>query len=117
MANGDITYSNVGGEAGIKPFASGTYVGETGVAHNIICGFQPSMIVLHNDTDDTEYKWFKGVAAGSMFQRAAAGDKSLITGGPTVYGDDYGDTGEGFTIPATAAINTNADVIYWEAWR
>ena len=125
MANGDITISQNTVALDAPAFATGTYVGSA-AAINIVLGFVPSMIQIFNDTDDTEFLWFRGVAAGSMFQRVAAGDRTLVTGGPTLYGDTsddtYGDsntaTGQGFTIPAAAsALNTAADACYFVAWR
>lgn len=130
MANGDITYTQNNCSLDVSAFACGTYVG-SGAAINIILGFVPSMIQIFNDTDDTEFLWFRGVAAGSMFQRVAAGDRTLVTGGPTLYGDtsddgnppqdayeSHSETGQGFTIPAAAtALNTAADACYWVAWR
>jgi hypothetical protein len=113
MANGDITYTNPGGQSINKALSSGLYIG-SGAELNIIVGFQPSKIVLHNDTDDTEFVWFAGMAAGTMFQYTSAGAKTMITGGPTVYA---GADGEGFTVPTTAVLNTAADLVYWEAYR
>jgi len=127
MANGEITYTNPGGESSNKAFASGSYTG-SGAAINILVGFVPSKIVIHNDTDNTEFVWFAGIAEGSMFQYTSAGAKTLITGGPTLYGDTADDVwngsggdsnanGHGFTVPATAVLNTAADDCYWEAYR
>jgi hypothetical protein len=131
MANGDITYSRKGGESLVKSFASGSYVGLATATIDIIVGFTPSKIVMHNDTDDTEYTWFTGVAQGSMFQRIAAGDKTLeVLGSAGVEAplpltaamkDAAGALvdGEGIRVPlgTTTALNTTADVVYWEFWR
>ena len=115
MTDGDITYSNPGCHSGDKPFASGIYEGSAADI-DIICGFQPSRIVIHNDTDDTEFMWMLGVTAGCVFRYTSAGAKTLETGlvGPIVLA---GSGGEGFTVPALATeMNTASDVCYWEAW-
>lgn len=135
MANGDITYSNPGAESAHKAFASGIYEGLATADIAILCGFVPAKIVIHNDTDDTTYVWFKGMTQGQMFQYAAAGDKTLetVTGAPvpitsdaSVLGESLYDgaayfapDGEGFYIPlgTTTVLNTTGDKVYWEAWR
>ena len=114
MANGDITYSNPGGDSNVQAFASGKFVG-VAAATNIICGFQPNKIILYNHTDASKFTWVKGMTAGHFFQVVTAGTQTVVTsGGPTVYS---GSSGEGFTIPNTAVFNTAADDITWEAWR
>lgn len=122
MANGDITYSNPGGELNAKAFASGRYTGLATANIDILCGFVPSRIVIHNDTDNTTYIWFKGIAQGSMFQITEQGIKSLevVTGAPTPLAASGTNTaGEGFRIPlgTTTVLNTTGDDCYWEAWR
>lgn len=118
MANGDVTYSHKGGMQSYSAHACGKYTG-SGAAIHVLCGFQPTRIVIHNDTDDTEYLWFKGMTAGYVFQYTSAGSKTLESGmsGPVVFaGDD--DEGEGFTVDADSTeMNTAADDCYWEAWR
>lgn len=118
MANGDITYSNRETMGANKAFASGKYTGLATSNIDVICGFVPGRIVIHNDTDDTEYMWMIGITQGSMFQYTSAGSKTLesVTGAPTPLN---GSEGEGFRVPlgTTTVLNTTADDCYWEAWR
>ena len=73
MAAGDITYSNVGGEARVKSFASGIVSADADTAINVIVGFVPSRIVLHYKdtgavTNDVKIEWFKGITAGEYIK-------------------------------------------------
>ena len=131
MADGDITYSRKGGETMATSFASGSYIGLATANIDLIVGFTPSKIVFHNDTDDTEYTWFTGVAQGSMFQRVAAGDKTLEVLGSAGVEAPLPLTstmltaagalvdGEGIRVPlgTTTALNTTSNVVYWEFYR
>ena len=127
---GTIVYTNPGGEDCHKAFASGTITSD-GAATNVIVGFVPSKIVIFNTTDASLFIWTKGMAAGKFYQQLTAGTTTYeASGGPTVYGDTTDDTwatgakpvfestsGTGWTLPATAAMNTTSDVLVWEAWR
>ncbi len=111
MANGDITNTNLELIGANKGFASGTFVGD-GNATNIPLGFKPSKIVIYNLTDAEYWIWVAGITEGTM---VTGSDASELTSGVTLFdGDD--DESMGFTIPATAVLNTAADVIVWEAW-
>lgn len=122
---GTITYTNPGGMSFTPGFASGTIAAD-GNATNVICGFIPRKIVIYNTTDASIFIWTKGMAAGYFYQQLTAGTTTYVTsGGPTVYGDTSDDvwgasesaTGQGWTLPATAVMNTNNDALVWEAWR
>jgi hypothetical protein len=116
MANGDYTVNTASLS---NDYAFGTYTGETSVANNILCGFQPRKIVLYNVTDHSMLIWVHGMDAGSYRLIVAAGTQTdPATGGPVVYEGSADTYTEGFTIPAAlATFNTNADEIVWEAWR
>ena len=131
MAAGDITYSNPGGEAAVKAFASGIVSADADTAINVICGFVPSKIVLYyKDTGATTVDrimtWVKGMTAAHYWSLLnSTGVVTVATsGGPVVYGDTSDDvygseesaTGQGFTIPA-GLMDADEDTIYWEAWR
>lgn len=131
MAAGDITYSNPGGEAAVKAFASGIVSADADTAVNVICGFVPSQIILfYKDTGattvDRVIQWFAGMTAGYYWNTVmSTGVITLITSnGPTVYGDTSDDvygagesaTGQGFTVPS-ALEDADEDTIYWQAWR
>lgn len=122
MAVGDITYTNKGGESGNKVLASGSLVVDANAAANILCGFQPSrvelMLVDADATANTIMIWHSSMTAGTYCLISDGGDVTFPTSlGVVPYGDDYGDTGEGFTIPANQTGAADSDVIYWTAWR
>ena len=123
MATGDITYSNAGGESADKAFASGIYVLDISEDTNIICGFQPSKVVLNlKDAGATAHAivtWIKGMTAGDYQLISDGGDITYdVDYGPIVYS---GTAGEGFTIPSdlvtTDLSAADDDIMYWEAWR
>lgn len=129
MATESITYTNPGGEANVKAFASGSYVSD-GTDLPIYCGFVPSRIEFINESSSAyfTYVWFKGMAAGSYYLITAATGVMTYsaTGGPTPLGDTANDVwdgtggdsdanGQGFQIPA--ALLTDADTGQWIAYR
>ena len=131
MAAGDITYSNVGGEARVKSFASGIVWADADTAINVSVGFVPSRIQLvYKDTAattvDQVIDWFKGMTATNYWKTLMSdGVMTLETsGGPVVYGDTSDDTwptsesatGAGFTIPA-GLQDADSATIYWIAHR
>ena len=122
MANGEITYSNPGGEMNSKALASGKYTGLATANIDIICGFTPSKIEIWNETDGYGFEWFTGITQGSMLQTVGStGVKTLetITGAPVPLTKALSEAGQGFRVPlgTTTVINTTADDCYWAAWR
>ena len=98
MATEAITYSHPAGATAESAFASGLLTTD-GTAVNIICGFQPTKIVLtdYTETNVDIVLWVKGQpVASSTFLTGSTGVTTKVTG-PAVYSDT---DGEGFTIPA-----------------
>lgn len=128
MAGAAITYDNQAGAANLYgAFASGTYTADdtTPVAVNILCGFEPSKIVLFNETTAERTEWAKGMTAADYIKTVTAGTQTYETsGGPVVYAgaadtsavDSHdGGTPAGFTIPA--ALQAASNLLHWQAYR
>ncbi len=121
MANGDIIYSNPGGNLIPSVFASGKYTGLQTANIDILCGFTPSKIEIWNETDGYGFEWFTGLTQGDMLQTVGStGVKTLetVTGAPVPLTAALDAAGQGFRIPSgTTVINTTADDCYWIAYR
>ena len=128
MAAGDITYSHPAGAEDHSSFASGKVLADIDAVINVLCGFQPSAILLFGTSDNEATfvaLWFKGVTAGTFLQLVGADAAASIvtTYGPIVYaGDAENGYTEGFTIPidfqdVTGLNMADSDPIYWMAWR
>ena len=88
-----------------------------GNAANISIGFVPSVVQIFNYTNPSQHNWYKGMTAAYCEQQVTAGDKTIVTtGGISEYAGDATHA-PGFTIGADSVLNTNADVLYFVAYR
>lgn len=123
MAGQAITYDNDGGSNLYGAFASGTLTADdtTPVAVNVLVGFQPTRIVLFNETTAAKTEWWTGMTAADYIKTVTAGTQTYETsGGPVVYAGAAADgagsgESEGFTIPA--ALQAASNLIHWVAYR
>jgi hypothetical protein len=127
MANGDITYSRVGGESVVSAFAAGSYIGLATEDIDVICGFFPAKIVLKNVTSKETCEWVVGQASTYVWLTIADGTRTFVQLGASGVESPVVMTtaqalvadGEGFKVPlgTTTAFNTTAEVVHWEAYR
>jgi hypothetical protein len=82
----------------------------TGNAINVVLGFKPDKVRVVRVSNGAELQRFRG-QTGMLI--AASGARTVQAG----ITDYEGTEGEGFTIPATAAVNANGEVLMYEAVR
>lgn len=97
----DVNYAARGSRTGTRTAADFT----------VVLGFAPSYIKVTNLTDRITGEWFEKAAAGSNQLTVAAGTKTFADAGIALTAD-----GNGFTVTvATASLETDDDVVVWEA--
>ena len=120
MAVGDITYTNSGGESANKVVANGSLIVDADAAANIVCGFQPSVVILFlidaGATANTAMIYTSSMTDGTYALISDGGDLTYPTSLGVVAYSATG-VGEGFTIPANQTGAADSDVIHWIAFR
>lgn len=100
----------------IPSTVSGQVTG-TGALINVVIGFLPDVVRLTNRTSGATLEWNRaaGTAGGSK-KTIVAGTVTVVTGAASIAPFE-GTTGAGFTIPADAQVNVNAQIIDYEVIR
>lgn len=98
---------------GIANHATGSFTG-TGAAVEANIGFVPRVVRVHNITDRISDEKLPGMGATETLRTVAAGTRTLDTGSQIVISDPEEDGFRGFTVAATAAVDTKT--ICWEAF-
>ena len=86
----------------------GSFVG-TGAQLDIrTIGFRPRAIKLWNQSAPASAEWIEGMADAKGIKRVTAGDASEMSAGITPLSD-------GFRLGTDADLNTDTEVVYYEA--
>lgn len=84
-------------------FVTGTVVA-TGAAMNVVCGFKPKKVTIHNETTNIGLEWTDSMAAAKGVKTLAAGTRSfLASAGISQYGGAVAPAALTGTLAVTAA--------------
>lgn len=87
--------------------------------------FRPRYIRVVDETTRVEYEWFEGMAANNCLKTAAAGTRTLDTGGAIFpnpvtsvqsNADNPAETGQYYAFSIAAASIAQNDQLRWQAW-
>lgn len=93
----------------ISDGATGTFTGD-GAATKLTLGWNPSRIVVLNETDGILYKKIKNMAAANTLKYTSAADMAVDAGSAILFNGDG-------TVTIAAAVGIAAKKIVWIAER
>lgn len=100
----------------IGHFATGTITAD-GSAHNESIGFQPSFLIIFNETDPGVYLWTDTMANAEMVKLTDAVALTFpTTNGISAYAGAVATSSQGFTIGADSDMNGASDVLHYVAF-